>query len=65
MKLEGRFPVAPIFGFYRTFLEKTKHLGFQPTFKTADCQNNIHTTSVNDITVPNINLCPLFSNVYS
>ena len=43
-KIKSQLPIEHIFGFFKTFKEVTKNLGFRITFKTANLQDSIYTT---------------------
>ena len=59
-KIKCHLPLEHIFGFCKTHKKLTKQLGFHLTLKTADLQDMIYTTIVDDITV---SIDKLFLNV--
>ena len=50
-KIKGYLYLEDIFGFCKTFKKVTKNLGFHLTFKTANLQDIIYTSMVDDINV--------------
>ena len=57
VKIKGYLYLEDIFGFCKTFKKVTKNLGFHLTFKTANLQDFIYTSMVDDINVTVNNLC--------
>ena len=58
-RIKGYLFLEDVFGFFQTFKNVTKNLGFHLTFKTNDLQDIIYTSLTDDIdvTINNLYLC--------